>query len=135
MGWLYVDSQQKTKKIECWKPPQLGTWKFSIDGASKGKPGQAGIGGVLRNHKGESYIIFNESVGIKDSNEAEILSIRRALLIWMHFGHENLIIEGDSANAFKWAFGLRRPPWRLTNVVREVRELANELGVSFVKIG
>lgn len=62
-------------------------------------------------------------------------SIKRALTIWKDFGVGNLIIEGDSANAFKWASGLRRPPWRLTNVIREVRVLARELRVSFAQVG
>lgn len=78
--------------------------------------------------------MFNESVGIKDSNEAEILSILRALTIWKDFGGGNLVIEGDSTNAFKWAIGSKRPPWRLNNVVREVRVLASELGVSFAQV-
>lgn len=59
---------------------------------------------------GAKPIMFNESMGIKDSNEVEIFSIRRALEIWKDYGQGDLEIEGDSANALKWAKELRRPP-------------------------
>lgn len=129
------DQRRIAKPVEKWVPPHQGTFKFNVDDASIGKPGSAGIGGVLRNHMGENSIMFNESVSIKDSNEAEILTIKRALIIWKDYGQGNLIIEEDSANAFKWALGLQRPPWRLINVVRKVRELAKGMEVSFTKVG
>lgn len=93
--------RQKVKGTEIWGPPQQSNWKFNIDGASKGKPRPAGIDGILRNYKRETAIMFNESVGIKDSNEAEILSSWIALIIWKDFGDGNLVIERDSTNAFK----------------------------------
>lgn len=56
--------------------------------------------------------MFNESVGIKYSNEAEILSIRKALAISILHEQGRLVIEGGLANAIKWALGLRHPPWK-----------------------
>lgn len=52
-----------------------------MDGVSRGKPGPLGIGGVLRNHSGVTTLVFTESVGIRDSNEAELLSIKRVLTL------------------------------------------------------
>ena len=43
--------KKKMKVCECL--PQYGVLKFNVDRAAKGKPVLAGIGGVLRNHKGE----------------------------------------------------------------------------------
>lgn len=34
-----------------------------FDGASRGKPGAIGIGGILRNHSGVSSMVFMELVG------------------------------------------------------------------------
>ena len=48
-----------------------GVLKFNVDGATRGKPGLVGIGGVLRNHKGEVMYMFSKHVGIKDSKEAD----------------------------------------------------------------
>lgn len=64
-----------------WSPPPCGVLKFNMDGAARGKPGPAGIGGVLRNHLGSISVVFSEFVGSLESNEAEVLSIRRALTL------------------------------------------------------
>lgn len=39
----------KVKKVVLWVPSIVGALKFNMDGATKGKPGPAGNGGVLRN--------------------------------------------------------------------------------------
>lgn len=49
-----------------WSPPSCGFLKFNVDGASRGKPGPVGIGGVLRDHVGSTSIIFTEYVGSMD---------------------------------------------------------------------
>lgn len=90
-------------------PPEQGFMKFNVDGATRGKLESVEIGGVLRNHRSETSIMFNESGGIKDSNEAESLNIRRALTICKDHGQGKLVIEWDLANAFKWTNKLRRP--------------------------
>ncbi|XVF56550.1 hypothetical protein PTKIN_Ptkin06aG0130000 [Pterospermum kingtungense] len=40
------------RKVQCWIPPPKGVVKFNVDGSAFGKPGPAGIGGVMRNHEG-----------------------------------------------------------------------------------
>lgn len=45
--------RKKNNKIMPWTPPPVGAFKFNEDGASRGKPGPASIGGVLHNSKGE----------------------------------------------------------------------------------
>lgn len=89
---------------------------------------------MLRNHLGYTRIAFSESVGIKESNEAELLNIRRTLSLGAALRGEKLIIESDSFNAIKWAKGLKRPPWRLITLVREIKELFVGLEVSFSQI-
>lgn len=54
-----------------WSPPPLDSLKFNVDG----KPGPAGIGGVLCNSNGEVLFMFSKNVGICDSNEPEVLAI------------------------------------------------------------
>eukprot|EP00268_Persea_americana_P062605 TRINITY_DN8040_c1_g2_i6.p1 TRINITY_DN8040_c1_g2~~TRINITY_DN8040_c1_g2_i6.p1 ORF type:complete len:254 (+),score=31.35 TRINITY_DN8040_c1_g2_i6:132-893(+) len=43
----------KKKHLVTWSPPSPNVLKFNVDGAARGKPGPAGIGGILRNYKGE----------------------------------------------------------------------------------
>lgn len=38
------------------------------------------------------------------------------------------------SNAIKWARGVKRPPWRLITLVREIRDMTAGLEVSFVHI-
>lgn len=55
---------------------------------------------MLRKGDGvSSLFFFYESVGLRDSNEAELLGIRKALTLPGRFVHERLIAEGDSLNA------------------------------------
>lgn len=70
-----------TTKVS-WYSPQFGTLKFNVDGDSQGKPGLAGIGGVLRNQKREVLFMYSKYIGIKDSNEAEVWAILEALCIY-----------------------------------------------------
>ncbi|XVF62072.1 hypothetical protein PTKIN_Ptkin08bG0187700 [Pterospermum kingtungense] len=72
-----------TRRIETrWICPQMGCLKFNVDGSAKGKPRLAGIGGVLRDHEGNVKIQFMKSIGLADSNLAELLAIKEAFLIF-----------------------------------------------------
>ena len=41
-----------------WRPPELDSLKFNVDGFARGLPGQAGIGGVLRDSCGNVLCVF-----------------------------------------------------------------------------
>jgi len=51
---LCIGRMGKAIELHCylWNPPDDQTLKWNVDGYSKGKPGPAGIGGVLRDHLG-----------------------------------------------------------------------------------
>lgn len=42
--------------IVAWVKPPLGSFKFNVDGAVVGKPGPAGIRGVLHNDRGRMVL-------------------------------------------------------------------------------
>ena len=67
-------------------------------------------------------------------NEAELLALRMALCQANHLGLSNLIAEGYSSYAIRWASGSSRPPWRLTDIAEEVVDLGLKLNISFVLI-
>jgi hypothetical protein len=52
--------------------------EWNVDGSSLGKPGPAGIGGVLSDHNRMVLCLFSIPAGVKDSNEAELLAIVKA---------------------------------------------------------
>ena len=57
------------RRTVSWSPPPHGVLKFNVDGATRGKPGPMGIGGVLRNNSGVVLFMFSKRVGVCDSNE------------------------------------------------------------------
>ncbi|XVF86520.1 hypothetical protein PTKIN_Ptkin18bG0047600 [Pterospermum kingtungense] len=73
-----------------------------MNGFAVGKQGYAGIGGLLRDHQESVLIRFSKFIGVEDSNVAELVAIRKALVLFLSspwaFDRE-LIIESDSRNA------------------------------------
>lgn len=66
-----------------------------MDGASRGKLGLTGIGGVLHNCRGEVLIMFSRHEGVCDSNAAEVLAILEALWLFSRNFSDSLIVESD----------------------------------------
>jgi ribonuclease HI len=143
--------QTVSKSLE-WKRPPQNVWKWNVDGSSRGKPGAASIGGVLRNDCGEIAAKFAVSIGVKDSDEAEFLAIVFALeqsldKEWRSNG--TIIVESVSRNALAWVDNSGACPWSMrfacnklknillslknvmfTHVNREANCLADELAKS-----
>lgn len=51
------------------------------------------------NDKGDILYLFSKGVGIKDSNETEVLAVFEALRIFSHSFQGRLIVESDNFNA------------------------------------
>ena len=56
----------KVRRSTLCSPPPLSVLKFNVDGATRGKPGPTGIGGVLHNNKGGVLFMFSKHVGVCD---------------------------------------------------------------------
>ncbi|KAK1564862.1 hypothetical protein Q3G72_013377 [Acer saccharum] len=61
-----------------WQPPSPSAMKFNVDGSSRGNPGNAGIGGVLRDCLGKVLGLFSLHIGYKDAISAEVSAILKA---------------------------------------------------------
>ena len=70
--------------------------KLYIDGASRGNPGQAGIGVVLCNETGEPVKEISESVGIATNNVAEYRALIRGLEEARALGTDTVEVYTDS---------------------------------------
>lgn len=71
--------------------------KFNVNGAVRGKHNLVGIGGVLRNSAKEVCHTFSGLVGLKESNEAKLLTMP-CKYSSKRFGG-NIIIKEESRNA------------------------------------
>lgn len=78
-----------------WLPPTLGFCKLSFDGVSRGNPGPAGLGGIIRNDKGEILHIFWRALGEATNNGAEFAALEQGLQILIRLGKGSVIVEGD----------------------------------------
>jgi ribonuclease HI len=72
-------------------------WYINVDGASRGNPGKAGVGIVIK----QSHLVcFKEgySVGTMTNNQAEYWSLIIALAIFVHEykNDQHLVIRSDS---------------------------------------
>lgn len=83
-----------------------------------GKPGPSGIGRVLRDHKKNGVEIFFIPADIKDSNEAELLTIVKALELTSSREDllgRNIITESNSTNVVNWKHKPRNRPCFIMN--------------------
>lgn len=70
-SWTKAPRQQSRS---IWDPPPPKMLKWNVDGSAKGKLGPAGISGILRDEIRRVIANFAASVGIRDSNEADVPS-------------------------------------------------------------
>ncbi|KAK3211546.1 hypothetical protein Dsin_016252 [Dipteronia sinensis] len=114
----------KTKNLSGWLPPVGNALLFNIGGSSRGNPGDAGIGGVLRDANGKVFCLFSYYVGILDSNAAEVHAIHKACsLISSHpiLRDRCISIVSDSRSAVSWINSDNFGNINLVNLVYDIR--------------
>ena len=86
----------RTEILISWKPPLENWIKLNVDGASKGNPGLAGGGGVLRSHRGDWIKGFAANFGVCSSMKAELLALLQGLQLARNLGISRLEVHMDS---------------------------------------
>lgn len=94
--------------------------KFNVDGTVKGKPGLARIAGVLLNNKGDVLFMFSKHADLRESNEVDMLSTLKALMIFLYSFHGRVIVENDSTNAISWLTSMEEGRWKLNFYFNEI---------------
>ncbi|GLT87976.1 hypothetical protein SLE2022_060240 [Rubroshorea leprosula] len=118
-----VAMKTRTQGLFAWSKPSLGCIKLNTDGASEGNPGPAGAGGVFRDHLGNFIIGFSRKVGFATSLAAELWATRDGLLIAIHRGFNNLIVESDSKTAISMITAGSYNCHHLSTLILDCREL------------
>ncbi|GMJ07534.1 hypothetical protein HRI_004422600 [Hibiscus trionum] len=119
------------KKKECsaqnstWIAPAEGFLKFNVDAAIFGIDRFAGIGGILRDHKGAQLLFFSRFIGKSDPTQAELLSVLEAcksfeVSRWCN--SHSLILESDCEMAINWIENPQRTPAVFLSLVKEIGE-------------
>lgn len=108
-----------------------------MDGSSKGKPGPAGIRGVLRDNQGIIKVLFAASIGLRDSNETEFVAIVFALEMTLQqewVKNLEIIVESDSKNAIAWVNKIEGCPWNLRFYYNKLQNILCILGMLYLFI-
>lgn len=125
----------KGQRVVSWRPPPLGTLKFNVDSAARGKLGPTGMGGVLRNCKGEVLFLFSKHVGVKDSNEAGTLTILEALHSYSSNFLGELLVESDSHRPQRHLMGSSREgPWKFQFIFNDIKSLSSSIQLTFIHV-
>ncbi|XP_050373211.1 uncharacterized protein LOC126790887 [Argentina anserina] len=109
----------------------VGFCTLEFDGASKGNPGLAGAGAVLRAGDGGLICKVQEGLGIKTNNVAEYRALILGLKYALRKGFTKIRVQGDSKLVCMQVQGL----WKVKNqnmssLCEEVKELKEKF-VSF----
>lgn len=88
-------TQARSKTPDKWIPPPRHMFQLNFDGASKGNPGNAGFGGIFRDHKGTPILTYLGSIGWDTNNSTELEGLWQGLIIAQKQGIFLLVIEGD----------------------------------------
>ncbi|KAK3010612.1 hypothetical protein RJ639_010788, partial [Escallonia herrerae] len=102
---------------------------LEFDGASKGNPGIAGAGAVLRAVDGSLVYRLREGLGIATNNAAEYRGVILGLKYALEKGFKHIRVQGDSKLVCMQVQGL----WRTkTQNMSDLCNVAKELSEKFV---
>lgn len=131
-----VNPQQKQSKLDNFlKVPPMSSYCCSciveFDGASKGNPGLAGAGAVLRAADGTMVFRLREGVGIATNNVAEYRGIILGLKYALEKGFKHIRVQGDSKLVCMQIQGLWKTKSRnMAELCKIAKEFKNQF-VSF----
>lgn len=124
-------------KIVKWIFPTEGWCKLNTNGASKGNPGQAGCGDLIRDASGAWIAGFAMNIVIYTAFVAELWGVLKDMEVAWNIGIRKIIIESDSTSVinflrqgkvttssnkfFKRIFYWQKKEWEVTysHVLRE----------------
>ncbi|KAG7536806.1 Ribonuclease H domain [Arabidopsis suecica] len=87
---------ERVERLISWSPPRGEWFKLNTDGASRGNPGLATAGGVVRDGEGNWCCGFGLNIGICSAPLAELWGVYYGLYIAWERGITRLELEVDS---------------------------------------
>lgn len=96
-GLRVSDSPRRPIRLVAWMRPPPGVAKLTVDGCSRGNPGLAASGGLLRDHRGVVLAAFGSFLGRQPILYAELRAVCEGLEFAAQLGITMLEVESDSA--------------------------------------
>lgn len=111
--------------------PEDGFIKLRFDRSSKGNQGPVGLGGLFRDFRVNSCLIYVDHFDYASKNIEEFVVVRKGLLKAIKLGYKNIVVEGDSKQVIntvkKLNHGVKWDKlshnWRTTILVQEIGKL------------
>lgn len=129
---FFADSQKGLIELNNYASPwACKSCIIEFDGASKGNPGPAGAGAILRATDGSAVWKLWEGVGIATNNVAEYRGVILGLRIALEKGFQHVNVRGDSQLVcFQIQGKWKTKNENMANLCKEAKELAKKF-VSF----
>lgn len=108
-----------------WVPPYENQVVLNVDGSSLGNPGQAGFGGLIRDHNGSWILGFSGYIGIVDSVEAELKGIESGLRLAWDCGYRDVSCRSDCWKAILLSQDSTSQPHKYVEITESIKELVS----------
>lgn len=76
--------------------------------------------------------MFSNGIGVRDSNEAEVLAILKAMRIFSSSFQGCLIMESDSSSSMSWVSHTESRPWKLHSCFNKIMSFFLDSMRSFI---
>lgn len=111
-----------------WRAPNSLFFKLNFDGASRGNPGRASMGGIIHSSLGYPIVFYSQKIGMTTNNLAELMALSKGLHLVKALGIKHFIIGGFSQGISDKVGRLgpretsnQHPTnWRLTHPLKEI---------------
>lgn len=116
------------------QPSFVGSVILNFDGSSKGNPGPAGYGCLIRDREGNVMISMVGLLGECDSIKVELygllMGLRECKRMWL----KSFVVLWDSKAVIGWGRGKGDGSWRYAHYIYEIKELVAKLGVTLYHV-
>ncbi|OIS98250.1 hypothetical protein A4A49_62368 [Nicotiana attenuata] len=110
-------------QIVYWRKLVSGYVKLNVDGCSKGNPGSARGGGIIRDHHGDLVMAFFDFYGICSNNFAEVKAVLQGIQMCCHHGLKNIVVESDSLLIINMINRKTKAHWQIIHELEQIWEL------------
>ncbi|KAH0649792.1 hypothetical protein KY284_029704 [Solanum tuberosum] len=117
-----------------WSKPNYGEYKLNVDSCSKGNPGSASGGGILRNHMGHMIMAFTIYFGHSSNNLAEARAIKIGLKWCIDHCFNVLTIESDSLTVINIINKATTTIWSIKEESNDIHNMTSKGNFQFIHI-
>ncbi|CAA0835623.1 Polynucleotidyl transferase- ribonuclease H-like superfamily protein [Striga hermonthica] len=126
-----VEEGRSSVRNIAWTKPDEGFVKINTDGASRGNPGVAAAGGLIRDNAGQWLVGFMAHLGICSNTVAKLQAIRYLLELAWRYGYRRVVCEVDARLVLDFVATAETDIHPCGRLIEDIRELLKKrMGMS-----